>query len=218
METAVTNSPMPDMIIAVLALAPSSLDALLASRAWICRQQKQRQQQAPGDTGTQGAKGADPHGAGSRMSVQGRRVMVAAAGSAPQCRGAALAAPTNGRLQDGRLWDHGHGVLGASVDSQVSSNSSHANRSAFGSGIRPGAPPAHPTTAWRHPPRSPADPGCGTIPGRSADAGGRREVTSSGRGEALPQQILHCQRCACSCPPGGGVRMKSMTRGPLWWS
>ena len=93
METAVTNSPMPDMIIAVLALAPSSLDALLASRAWICRQQKQRQQQAPGDTGTQGAKGADPHGAGSRMSVQGRRVMVAAAGSAPQCRGAALAAP-----------------------------------------------------------------------------------------------------------------------------
>ena len=35
----------------------------------------------------------DPHGAGSRMSVQGRRVMVAADGSAPQCRGTALTIP-----------------------------------------------------------------------------------------------------------------------------
>ena len=46
----------------------------------------------------------------------------------------------------------------------------------------------------------------------------RRYVVLGGRGEALPKQILHCQRCACSCPPDGGVRMKSMTMGPLWWS
>ena len=39
------------------------------------------------------AGGVGPHGAGSRMSVQGQRVMVAADGSVPKCRGAALAVP-----------------------------------------------------------------------------------------------------------------------------
>ena len=60
---------------------------------WRRQHQEQRQQQAPNGTGIQGAQGANPHGAGSRWSVQGRRVMVAADDSAPQCRGAARAVP-----------------------------------------------------------------------------------------------------------------------------
>ena len=51
------------------------------------RQRQQDRQQQP-DSARAG--GVDRHGAGSRMSVQGRRVMVAADGSAPQCMGAAL--------------------------------------------------------------------------------------------------------------------------------